>query len=74
MTKKMTYEKWLFFGLCQNNHNIIIYVTGFRFVDSAPCVNGTWSFFVLFRDDIPCTVNLTGFSQVIQKRSSMLSR
>lgn len=74
MTKKMTHEKRLFFGLCQNNHNIIIYVTGFRFVDSAPCVNGTWSFFVLFRADIPCTVNLTGFSQVIQKRSIMLSR
>ena len=49
MTKKMTYEKWLFFGLCQNNHNIMIYVTGFRFVDSAPCVNGTWSF--LFYSD-----------------------
>ena len=27
MTKEMTYDKWLFFVLCQNNHIIKMYVT-----------------------------------------------
>ena len=33
MTKEMTYDKWLFFVLCQNNHIIKMYVTDFQFVN-----------------------------------------
>jgi len=47
MTKEMTYDKWLFFVLCQNNHIIKMYVTDFQFVNPAPYVNYTWSFFIL---------------------------
>ena len=51
MTKKMTYEKWLFFGLCQNNHIIKIYVTVFLLCSFSSMCEWHMELFVLFRTD-----------------------
>ena len=51
MTKKMIYDKRLFFGLCQNNHIIKIYVTVFLLCSFSSMCEWHMELFVLFRTD-----------------------